>query len=39
MPRPPGAVASEYDREMGEDYIGYCHANALLDLLDAPLPG
>lgn len=35
----PGTVSAELERELGEDYVGYCHANALLTLLDAPLSG
>ncbi len=39
----PGAGASgpaglELDQEMEEDYVRYCHANALLALMDSPIP-
>jgi hypothetical protein len=30
---------AEIEREMDEDYVRYCHANALLALVDSSLPG
>jgi len=35
---PGGPDGAEIAGEMEEDYIRYCHANALLALLDQPLP-
>jgi hypothetical protein len=34
-----GPDGSEVAHELDESYVRYCHANALLALLDSPLPG
>ena len=31
--------SAEFEHEMDEDYVRYCHANALLALVDSSLPG
>ena len=35
----PGLLGAEIAREMEAGYVRYCHANALLSLVDSPLPG
>jgi len=35
----PDPAVSEIEHELEEDYVRYCHANALLALLDCPFPG
>lgn len=36
---PPRAGSVDLSHEMQEDYVRYCHANALLALVDSSLPG